>query len=73
MPLSTRMKWEYCSLIGRKIVFLGAEKLFDNKSDGYSSEAHAWDYLEKEGWELTAVAPNKHGELVHYFKRRLEE
>ena len=73
MPLTTRVRWEYCSLIGKKVIFLGAEKLFDNKVDGYTSEARAWDCLEKGGWELVAVAPNKQGELVHYFKRRFED
>jgi len=73
MPLNTRVKWEYCTLVGKKVSFLGADRLLENKEDGFAGERQAWDALEKNGWELVAVAPNKHGELVHYFKRRVEE
>ncbi len=73
MPLNTRVKWEYCTLVGRRVAYLGAEKLFDNKADAYSSDRHAWDDLERNGWELVTVVANQGGELVHYFKRRLEE
>jgi hypothetical protein len=73
MPLNTRTKWEYCSLVGKRVSYLGADKLFEDKADAYATEHGAWDQLERDGWELTAVAPNKAGDLVHYFKRRLEE
>jgi hypothetical protein len=67
------MKWEHCCLIGRKVSYLGADRLFEDKRDAFGSDRAAWDVLEKNGWELVAVAPNKAGELAHFFKRRLEE
>jgi len=73
MPLNTRTKWEYITLTGKHVAFMGADKLLENKGDTYSSERHAWDELEEQGWELVAVALDKAGELVHYFKRRQEE
>jgi hypothetical protein len=73
MPLNTRVKWEYVTLVGRKVSYLGAEKLFENKGDSYASDRHAWDDLERGGWELVSVVSNQRGELIHYFKRRVEE
>jgi len=73
MPLNTRVKWEYVTLTGRKVSYLGAEKIFENKGDAYSSDRHAWDDLERNGWELVSVVAHPRGDLVHYFKRRVEE
>ena len=73
MPLDVRTKWEHCVLVGNRVSYLGADRLFENKKDAYASERAAWDVLEKEGWELVAVATNKAGEPMHYLKRRLEE
>ena len=73
MPLNLRSKWEHCLMVKNRVSFLGADRLFENKKDGYASERAAWDELEKEGWELVAVTTNKNGEPMHYFKRRVEE
>lgn len=62
-------RFEHCRLVGSRITYLGRAGLFEDKADQAGSEAKAWDYLEKEGWELVAVVTDKDGKPVAYFKR----
>ena len=62
-------RFEHCRLIGNKIVYLGRDLIFEDKKDRTWTELSAWDYLEKEGWELVAVVTDKNGQQVAYFKR----
>jgi hypothetical protein len=62
-------RFEHCRLIGNKIVYLGRTGLFEDKGDQTGNEFKAWDYLEKEGWELVTVVTDKDGLPVAYFKR----
>ncbi len=62
-------RFEHCRLVGTKIVYLGRSGLFEDKDERAGDEFKAWDYLEKEGWELVTVAADKNGQPVAYFKR----
>lgn len=62
-------RFEHCRLEGSRITYLGRAGLLEDKSDRAGNEAKAWDYLEKEGWELVAVVGGKDGQHVAYFKR----
>jgi len=62
-------RFEHCRLIGTKITYLGRAGLFEDKDDQAGNEYKAWDYLEKEGWELVTVAIDKNGQQIAYFKR----
>ena len=61
--------FEHCKLTGTRIEYLGRVGLFEDKKDATGSEARAWDFLEKQGWELVTVVPSARGEAVAYFKR----
>ncbi len=62
-------KFEHCKLVGTKIIYLGRTGLFEDKGDKTGNESQAWDYLEKEGWELVSVVTDKDGKQIAYFKR----
>lgn len=62
-------RFEHCRLSGTRVEYLGRIGLFEDRGDKTGSNARAWDWLEKEGWELVAVAPDKKGEHVYYLKR----
>ena len=61
-------KFEHCKLEGSRITYLGRAGAFEDKRDRTSNPFWAWDYLEKEGWELVTVL-SEAGEHVAYFKR----
>jgi hypothetical protein len=65
-------RFEHCQLIGTKITYLGRAGILEDKRDKTRNEFNAWDYLEREGWELVAVTTDKDGEQVAYFKRPVE-
>ncbi len=62
-------RFEHCRLVGNRIVYLGRDGMFEDRVDRSMSEFTAWDFLEKEGWELVAVVPSKEGQPIAYFKR----
>jgi hypothetical protein len=62
-------RFEHCRLTGTQVQYLGRTGLFEDKSDSSGSEAKAWDWLEKQGWELVTVVSDKDGNPVAYFKR----
>jgi hypothetical protein len=62
-------RFEHCRLIGNRITYLGRAGIFEDKKDKTRGEFNAWDYLEKEGWELVSVVTDKDGQQVAYFKR----
>ncbi len=62
-------RFEHCRLVGTGITYLGRTGLFEDKGDKTGNEFQAWDYLEKEGWELVAVVNDDKGRPVSYFKR----
>ncbi len=61
-------RFEYCRLEGSQIVYLGRDGAFEKKRDKVWNEFRAWDFLEKEGWELVSVV-GAAGDHVAYFKR----
>ena len=61
-------RFEHCKLVGTQIVYLGHDGVFENKKDKAWNEFRAWDYLEKEGWELVSVVMDGE-QQVAYFKR----
>ncbi len=63
--------FEHCKLVGTQIVYLGRVGVFEDKGDRSASEAHAWDKLEKDGWELVTVVTDSDGKLVPFFKRAM--
>jgi hypothetical protein len=67
--IAMAQRFEHCQLAGSKITYLGRTGIFEDKSDGTRNEFKAWDYLEKEGWELVTVVTDKKGQQVAYFKR----
>ena len=62
-------RFEHCQLIGSKIVYLGRDGIFEAKRNQSWSQFSAWDFLEKEGWELVSVVSDKNGEQISYFKK----
>ena len=62
-------RFEHCQLIGSKIVYLGRDGLFEAKRNQTWSEFSAWDFLEKESWELVSVVTDIKGVQIAYFKR----
>ncbi|NMB90576.1 MAG: hypothetical protein GYA17_19615 [Chloroflexi bacterium] len=62
-------RFEHCRLVGGRIMYLGRDGLFENKRDQSWGAPQAWDYLEKEGWELVSVVTDKDGHEAAYFKR----
>ncbi len=62
-------RFEHCRMVGNRIEYLGRAGLFEDKQDRTGGEHRGWDFLEKEGWELVAVASDGKGEHVPYFKR----
>jgi hypothetical protein len=61
--------WEHCKVVGNRLYYLGAS-ILENRMDHKLSDRAAWDYIERERWELvTVVYDPEHNELVHYFKR----
>ncbi len=62
-------RFEHCRLTGSRIVYLGRDGLFEDRSDRTGSEFAAWDFLEKEGWELVTATIDKNGATTFYFKR----
>jgi hypothetical protein len=62
-------RYEHCKLIGTRIEYLGRDGMFEDKKDSTGSEAKAWDFLEKKGWELVTVVASSRGEAIAYFKR----
>jgi hypothetical protein len=65
-------RFEHCQLTGTKITYLGRAGILEDKRDKTRSEFNAWDYLEREGWELVAVTTDKDGQQIAYFKRPVE-
>jgi len=65
-------RFEHCRLIGTRIEYLGRAGLFEDKKDATGSEARAWDFLEKQGWELVTVVPGARSEPIAYFKRPIK-
>ncbi|MCJ7623636.1 MAG: hypothetical protein MUO76_09050, partial [Anaerolineaceae bacterium] len=57
-------RFEHCSLEGSRITYLGRAGLFEDKKDKSMSEYAAWDYLEKEGWELISTISKQEGNPV---------
>jgi hypothetical protein len=45
---------EHCRLVGTGITTLGRTGLSEDKGDTTGNEFRAWDYLEREGWELVS-------------------
>lgn len=62
-------RFEHCVLIDSRITYLGRAGAFEDKRDRALNEFRAWDYLEKEGWELVTVVVDENGQQVAYFKR----
>lgn len=62
-------RFEHCRLDGTRITYLGRTGMFEDKDDKTRTEADAWDWLEKEGWELVAVVADQDGRPAAYFKR----
>ncbi len=62
-------RFEHCRLHGSRIIYLGRDGLFEDRTDRTGSEFAAWDFLEKEGWELVAAVSEKNNEMSFYFKR----
>lgn len=62
-------RFEHCRLAGVQITYLGRDGVLENRRDKAWNEFRAWDYLEKEGWELVSVITNPEGRPVAYFKR----
>ncbi len=62
-------RFEHCKLHGSRITYLGRDGLFEDRIDHAGSDFAAWDFLEKEGWELVAATTDKTGEASFYFKR----
>lgn len=62
-------RFEHCRLIGGRIMYLGRDGIFEDKVDQTWNEYTAWDYLEKQGWELVSVVADQDGRHVAYFKR----
>jgi len=62
-------RFEHCKLVGTRILYLGRTGLLEDKGDTTGHEAQAWDWLEKEGWELVSVIINNDGKTEAYFKR----
>ena len=62
-------RFEHCRMEGTRIIYLGRTGMFEDKDDKTGTEAQAWDWLEKEGWELVSVVTDKDGHPVAYFKR----
>ena len=67
-----KQRFEHCRLRGSRIVYLGRAGAFEDKRDRVANEFRAWDYLEKEGWELVAVVVDPDGCQIAYFKRPVE-
>jgi hypothetical protein len=63
------IRFEHCRLVGNKIEYLGRVGIFEDKNDAIRSAAHAWDFLENDGWELVSVIIDSDGHVAHYFKR----
>lgn len=68
----SQQRFEHCRLIGTRITYLGRAGILEDKSDQTRNEFRAWDYLEKEGWELVTVVTDENGQQVAYFKRPFE-
>ena len=64
-------RFEHCRLEGRRITYLGRAGAFEDRRDRSANRFWAWDFLEKEGWELVTVLLED-GEHVAYFKRPVE-
>lgn len=64
-------RFEHCKLEGTRIIYLGRAGVLEDKRDRPLNPFWAWDYLEKEGWELVTVVIEA-GEHVAYFKRPFE-
>jgi hypothetical protein len=64
-------RWQHCKLVGKRVRFVGASGLFEDKSDSHLGERSAWSRLEHDGWELVAAVPDpqEDGELAFFFKR----
>ncbi len=62
-------RFEHCKLHGSRITYLGRDGLFEDRFDKTGNEYAAWDFLEKEGWELVAANADKNGKSTFYFKR----
>ena len=62
-------RFEHCRLVGTRITYLGRDGIFEDKRDQVPGEFRAWDYLEKDGWELVSVVVGAEGQQVAYFKR----
>jgi hypothetical protein len=62
-------RFEHCRVAGNRIEYLGRTGLFEDKADRTGGEYKAWDWLEKEGWELVTVVTDRSGEHIPYFKR----
>ena len=62
-------RFEHCRLHRSRITYLGRDGLFEDKSDRAGSEYAAWDFLEKQGWELVSATTDKNGAPTFYFKR----
>lgn len=62
-------RFEHCQLSGSRIIYLGRAGAFEDKRDRAANEFRAWDYLEKEGWELITVVVDPGGRHIAYFKR----
>lgn len=66
-------KFEHCRMEGTTITYLGRNRVFENRRDESWSESAAWDFLEKEGWELVSVIIGKNDHQIAYFKRVFSE
>lgn len=62
-------RFEHCRLSGARITYLGRNGLFEDRSDRAGNEYSAWDFLEKQGWELVAATTDKNDAPTFYFKR----
>ena len=65
-------RFEHCQLVENKITYLGRDTVFENKRDRTRTPFNAWDYVEKQGWELVSVVSDETGQHVAYFKRPIE-
>lgn len=66
-------KWQHCKLQAKRVTFLGAAGVLENKKDAYASERNAFSALEDASWELVTVLPDPDGDFVYFFKRPVGE
>ena len=66
-------RFEHCKLVDTRITYLGRDGIFEFKHGRKRTEYNAWDYLEKQGWELVSVLNGQDGKTEAYFKRPMEQ